>query len=107
MKTTEEKGMELYPLIPYYDNIASSDEFRTNEIKYIERLAFRKGAEFAQQWISVEDELPKDSEYVLVKDSFGIPYSAYYDFTEKGFCSNAFTTQQIMFITHWRSIDIT
>jgi len=38
--------------------------------------AFKAGVEFAQEWISVEKELPKDSEIILVKyrcDGYELP----------------------------------
>ena len=51
---------------------ATDDYMRNFDKKgqlFIEDIAdaFRKGAEFAQQWIPVEDELPKEGETVLVK----------------------------------------
>ena len=32
---------------------------------------FKSGVEFAQRWISVEDELPKEGVSVLIKNDFG------------------------------------
>ena len=32
---------------------------------------FKAGVEFAQRWISVEDELPKEGVSVLIKNDFG------------------------------------
>ena len=34
--------------------------------KYLSSVSFQAGVEFAQQWISVEDELPESGELVLV-----------------------------------------
>ena len=34
-------------------------------------ISFKAGVEFAQRWISVEDELPKEGISVLIKNDFG------------------------------------
>ena len=34
-------------------------------------ISFKAGVEFAQRWISVEDELPKEGVSVLTKNDFG------------------------------------
>ncbi len=60
--------------------------------------AFKAGAEFAQRWISIEEELPDidDGAKILVRSRRGGIYLSYY-FKSKGFTSNAN-------ITHWRHI---
>ena len=34
-------------------------------------ISFKAGVEFAQRWISVEDELPQEGTSVLIKNDFG------------------------------------
>ena len=34
-------------------------------------ISFKAGVEFAQRWISVEDELPEEGVSVLIKNDFG------------------------------------
>lgn len=65
MKTIDQAAKELFP-----DCNNESDQKTVEMFREI----FRKGAKFAQQWISVEDELPelKDKPYqVLVKSITG------------------------------------
>ena len=74
---------------------------------------FIAGVEFAQRWISVEDELPEDenkesdfSVCVLAKDMHGKTMSAYYHFQKRSFYSNAFSKSELIGITHWRPIKL-
>ena len=59
MKTIEEAAKENYPEC---DNRKEENKFREAL-----RCGFYAGVEFAQRWISVDDELPKEMEIVLVK----------------------------------------
>ena len=90
-----------------------------NDTSELERLkakyydGFKAGVEFAQRWISVEDELPEDenkesdfSVCVLAKDMHGKTMSAYYHFKKYSFYSNAFSKSELIGITHWRPIEL-
>lgn len=68
--------------------------------------AFKQGVEFAQQWISVEDELPEEykqsgySKQVLCKTTMGSFVVLYYDMEY-----NRFTAPAHVEVTHWRPIE--
>lgn len=83
--------------------------------KYDIADAFTKGVEFAQKWISVEEELPKEGETVLIKvnnnitDSyirttiaFGVakinPMTGSLWIQDKSYLAG--------YITHWRPINL-
>ena len=51
MRTIEEGAKELYP--------QNKPTMYTQFVAGLEQLAFKAGVEFAQRWISVEDELPE------------------------------------------------
>ena len=59
---------------------------------------FKAGVEFAQRWISVEDELPEESDFVLVKTGSGCITTAYFHQEDSYFTSGI--------ITHWRPIEL-
>ena len=60
--------------------------------------SFKAGAEFAQRWIPVEKELPKENcDRLLVKTKAGRVYLSYFN-NGKFSCSGN--------ITHWRPIEI-
>lgn len=59
MKTIEELALELYPNVSHMDDVMSEDIFRTNEIRVIQRIAFKQGYEKAKEWIKTEEELPE------------------------------------------------
>lgn len=72
--------------------------------------AFIAGAEFAEQWISVDDELPPEEKKCprasidcLVIDSSGRVFIAIYAFFLKEWWSNE-TQEQILNIVKWRPI---
>ena len=76
-------------------------------------ISFKAGVEFAQRWISVEDELPEDenkesdfSVCVLAKDMHSKTMSAYYHFQKRSFYSNAFSKSELIGVTHWRPIEL-
>ena len=67
--------------------------------------AFLAGYKAANEWISVEDELPKDtnmgySDKVLVKDYNGIIYLDQYNYDFRRFM-NAYNVP----LTHWKPIE--
>lgn len=97
-------------------------EARDNICKSDFEISFKAGAEFAQQWISVEDELPETlltdienvqySEHILLKvNGYDHPFIGYYmkanddEFFE--FVPESITNEFMQeLITHWRPIDI-
>ena len=60
MQTIEEEAAELYPY--------NEDEFSWSTTE--KRDAFENGAEFAQRWIPVEDELPEDSDDLVQTEKY-------------------------------------
>jgi len=72
-----------------------------SSIEQISDVSFRAGAEFAQRWIPVDEELPIDRKLCIVKDcnnEYRIMIGEHiinwtYPFIEKGY------------ITHWRPIE--
>ena len=53
---------------------ASHEYFRASQLGFENpgsEAGFKAGAEFAQRWISVEDELPEEGVSVLIKNDFG------------------------------------
>ncbi len=80
------------------------------ELKVIEKTVnvklstvFKKGVEFAQHWIPVEEELPQEDTYVLTLSNRhnGDVYYRVIWFRGGGF----FSTEQTSNITHWRPIE--
>lgn len=71
MITTTQAGIK-YSCI---DNLESCDRinFPISEelLAKLELEAFKSGAEFAEEWISVDTELPTLGKFVLIKDSEG------------------------------------
>jgi hypothetical protein len=79
------------------------------------KKAFKVGVEFAQQWISVEDELPPCSyEDILIK---GIDFEGREDIPDIGYMHSSSNnipnkenfislSGEIMEVTHWRPIEL-
>ena len=61
MVTIEEKSFE------YKENVDLSNICDTKDVRFEIQDAFTAGSEFAQRWISVEEELPPIGEMVLTK----------------------------------------
>ena len=70
-------------------------------------ISFKAGAEFAQRWISVEDELPEIGDIFLVKTDNGCITTAYLHGIKSGFITYG-EDAYIEFgtITHWRPIEL-
>lgn len=69
-------------------------------------VSFKAGVEFAQRWISVEEELPQiNGKIILIKCSNDSAFisSGFYD--KNGFTTDYKFTSDIK-ITHWRPITI-
>ena len=76
--------------------------------RHIFNQGFTSGVEFAQRWISVEDELPERkepesfySDEVLTKCEKGFYWLQQYDYTESDWTDCPKWTK----ITHWRPIE--
>ena len=66
-------------------------------------FSFRAGVEFAQQWISIEEELPEVKQYdyqVLAKSIYG------YELLDIDTDSDVEGTISLNYITHWRPIEL-
>lgn len=111
MKATEEAAKEcLYSDKEFYNSLSQSERELIIPI-------FKQGVEFAQRWISIEEELPKTgSDLLLVKwlgskgiikyglatyvdfFSIGLSKKKYLDFIIQGSCKRG--------VTHWRPIEL-
>ena len=91
---------------------ASWDELISDNISIHDCLAerlysvgFKEGVKFAQQWISVEDELPEDNKLVIFKDNVDTIFLGYIDnrywYEKREYCD-----QDVDYVTHWRPINI-
>lgn len=91
------------------------DEAANEELKYTldVRQSFKRGVEFAQRWIPVEEELPEKSshgfsELVLTKNSFGNILLERYDFELNHF--NCVRYDSLIKgdgqVSHWRPIEL-
>ena len=106
MKTVEEEAVFLSN-----KNVLSNINW--NDTSELERLkakyydGFKAGAEFAQRWISVEDELPEIGDIFLVKTDNGCITTAYLHGIKSGFITYG-EDAYIEFgtITHWRPIEL-
>ena len=89
MKTIEEAAKE-YEKIHYYVD---------------EKEAFKSGADFAQRWISVEEEMPENSDVVLIKEETLVnAITGYFSTYYKSWISYPFNKD--VKVTHWRPIEI-
>ena len=68
--------------------------------------AFKAGVEFAQRWISVEEELPETNEFeesriCLIKNRYAIDIGRYYSNKKRWFLSSSNFK-----VTHWRYVEL-
>ena len=73
-------------------------------------VSFKAGIKYAQRWISVEDELPKEQGYYLVIEKPTFPHNcnvvvAEFDENDKTFYYER-VGLQIEYVTHWRPIEL-
>lgn len=109
MKTIEEAAKEhQYPYNSKFGIWAI-------EIKHISRVSFKKGAEFAQRWIPVEEELPPCSYVdILIKgiDDRGIDGIVDIGYMHgsidgKPSANNFISMAGVLIkVTHWRPIEL-
>ena len=115
MKTIKEAAKE-YAISLHADDCHLS----ISEIEMYAKTDFEAGVEFAQRWIPVEEELPKNANEIILKNEKWITeynpngtrmgymdnerkklfYSAYWD--ENGQCYSMSEEQP----THWRPIEL-
>lgn len=107
MKTIEEASLE--------NSKAHYCEAFSEELHKEADMDFRKGIEFAQRWISVEEELPfnedgDDSIKCLVKSNYdGIvvrPYNQYHKCWDQEDGDDYYSDAIGGKITHWRKIEL-
>ena len=93
MKKIEEVAKELYP--------QNKPTMYTQFVVGLEQLAFKAGVEFAQRWISVEDELPEtiDDEKIFLREPILIR-------NIDGALQVLNTFSNIGTYTHWRPIEL-
>ena len=89
MKTIEQAAVE------YAESLEDNDYTIETE------AAFKAGAEFAQRWISVEEELPNEMECVLLKSEYlgSINYDV-------GFLMRGKFKTKNGKPTHWRPVNL-
>ena len=95
----------------YAIHMTGSDSYEQNDLEE----AFKKGVEFAQRWISVDDELPPCSdEDILIK---GIDIEGRKDIPDIGYMHSSSNnipykenfislSVEIIKVTHWRPIKL-
>ena len=100
MKTLEEKAKEAFVILgDKYFNLLKETNPR-GDFKHFIKMAveygFRHGCNAALEWISVEDELPKDGTEILVKNTEWTDYMFYTSDDEDTIRAE---------YTHWRPIN--
>jgi len=112
MKTKEEAAKE-YCKIEVNEGKDNDALFSSRVgMKQIIERAFKSGVEFAEQWISVEDELPEEDQFnddfssnVLVKSDYLLTeFTGYFSFKTKQWYSYP-SHENIKAVTHWRPIN--
>ena len=100
MKTIEEAARE------YAEKLNYSMEAKHNMCPMDFEISFKKGIAFAEEWISVEEELPINQDIVFVKTDLGCVTIAYLHGKKSGFIVYG-EDAYIEFgnITHWRPIN--
>jgi hypothetical protein len=102
MKTIKEAAREYADNRPYLLH-------EPEKVKYY--TSFMAGVEFAQKWISVEDELPEAgyggevSDTVLIKDDFKHVGTGRYWIEDKQWIQDV-PNKYYATVTHWRRIEI-
>ena len=100
MKSIEEAFADLYN-----EKINNAELFDSDDIIGISHYSFKAGVEFAQQWISIEDELPISGTQFLLKDENGNIYIGCYIEEIRAFRPYG-AKGKAGGITHWRLINI-
>lgn len=102
MKTIEEAAKEYQTKI--YEDVFEEGSLSEQKLQCIND--FKAGIAFAEEWISVEDELPENDNIILVKTNLGCVATAYLHGKKSGFIvygDEAY--KEFGNITHWRPIN--
>ena len=67
MKTIEEAALEYAEPIATYTYFKGMDDLTYYDLEKCMSDSFKAGADFAQRWISIDEELPPVSQQVIVK----------------------------------------
>lgn len=108
MKTLEEKAKEAFVILgDKYFNILKETNQR-GDFKHFIKMAveygFRHGYREAQEWISVDDEMPENMRSVIVRDNGISPIRSIALFEDNIFYPD-FAILKHKNITHWRPIN--
>ena len=93
-----------------FGNITWNNTSEIDRLKEKKYQGFKAGVEFAQRWISVEDELPEEQGYYLVIAPHSFPKNCnivvaeFYE-DNKTFYSES-SDSPITDATHWRPIEL-
>ena len=97
MKLIKERAEELYP--------QNKPTMYTQFVAGLEQLAFKAGVEFAQRWISVEDELPFGYVTLKCRDDFEKIIYISLDFSGVNDVDTEWLIKKYK-ATHWRPIEL-
>jgi len=104
MKTIEQAAKEYYTDTVNYPK--GVDSIGAKSIAY---RSFNAGVEFAEQWISVDEELPQEKNQILMKRGNSLVTTGFYGCTiecgELGFYRNNEPYSLFLRVTHWRPIE--
>ena len=104
MKTIEEAATDFSKDIR--ENSLTGNNACKQQYQVGRKIGFKAGVEFAQRWISVEEELPETNEFCeskicLIKCKYGIDLGRYY--SNK---SRWFHAESNFQVTHWRYVEL-
>lgn len=104
MKTIDEAAKD------YVKDFGGNPELSLSEIIEYAIEDFKAGAEFAQRWIPVDDELPEKDGMYLVKSNYdGIvcrPFNSYYNCWDQEDGDDFYSESVGGKVTHWRPIEL-
>jgi hypothetical protein len=106
MKTIEQAAIEESKLKEGFD-MEEEKYYQSNKVNVYE--SFKKGVEFAQRWIPVEEELPEIKEVVLISINIDGTIICYSGYTTQTLIKDnlfvAYGKKNPVKPTHWRPIE--
>ena len=102
MKTIEEAAA-IYTDENPFGNITWNGTSEIDRLKEKKYQGFIAGVEFAQRWISVEDELPEEPTFLIAKKLNGLVLGLFYNANKDFMYGEIIQTPQV---THWRPIEL-